>query len=303
MLRHAPISSLSVLSVLLLCLSAASAAAAAAHDDSTHDSTHSTTPSTAARLVFGNDTSVFLPSFITGLLAPLSFAEPLTFSFGDTPLSRSLVSPAELRALPAGDAFLVRIRRVASADANAGPGGAVVAVCVSRTALGVSYAAAHLLKTALGFGWLHPMRQIRPSVTSVTATAILATAARTVTPTPPGPPHHITGGVPSVTGEMAVTPFDPTPRDVRRAPAYPVRGSHVHAEHPNELCNVLNGFDAVGGHMDAGAWASLLPEVRRGPRRDTGSEPAWPCVFVCVCVCALTWYQRHTKSTRVTQNR
>ena len=43
-------------------------------------------------------------------------------------------------------------------------------------------------------------------------------------------------------------------------PAYSVRGSHVHAEHPNELCNLLNGFDAEGGYANRSAWEVLLPE-------------------------------------------
>ena len=39
-----------------------------------------------------------------------------------------------------------------------------------------------------------------------------------------------------------------------------VHGPHVHAEHPNELCSMLNGFDANGKYSSRDSWAKLLPE-------------------------------------------
>eukprot|EP01062_Namystynia_karyoxenos_P037106 TRINITY_DN2701_c0_g2_i1.p1 TRINITY_DN2701_c0_g2~~TRINITY_DN2701_c0_g2_i1.p1 ORF type:complete len:806 (+),score=279.42 TRINITY_DN2701_c0_g2_i1:73-2418(+) len=90
----------------------------------------------------------------------------------------------------------------------------------SRTGLGAAHGAFYLLRR-LGFAWLHPMKVAAP---------------------PPG------------------APVDPSGLDIRREPRVRVRGSHVHAEHPTELCNMLNGFDANGGWQSRADWELLLPE-------------------------------------------
>eukprot|EP00937_MAST-01D_sp_MAST-1D-sp2_P003187 g3187.t1 len=97
----------------------------------------------------------------------------------------------------------------------------------SPTAIGASHGAFAMLGS-LGYGFLHPMRVVAPSRPCGKAELIALRALN----------------------------------GTRHAPRLATRTSHVHAEHPNELCNVLNGFDAGGGHADAAEWAALLPEVR-----------------------------------------
>ena len=71
----------------------------------------------------------------------------------------------------------------------------------AASGLGMAYGVYEALR-ALGFGWLHPMEVITPVKLDLNTTINL---------------------------------------DVKRSPWLATRGSHVHAEHPNELCDVLNG--------------------------------------------------------------
>ena len=95
--------------------------------------------------------------------------------------------------------------------------GSALAVA-SRSPRGLAYGAFHVLRL-LGHAWLHPMHMTAPA--NLTDRVLLSLEQDY---------------------NMTVNP------------AYSVRGSHVHAEHPNELCNLLNGFDAEGGYANRSAW-------------------------------------------------
>jgi hypothetical protein len=100
--------------------------------------------------------------------------------------------------------------------------GIVVANVGSDTALGLSYGLYALL-SELGFGFLHPMYVVMPNA-EVDLDLLVAMAS------------------------------------LERRPKLGIRGSHVHAEHPNELCNMLNGFAADGSFSSRDEWQVLLSE-------------------------------------------
>jgi hypothetical protein len=101
--------------------------------------------------------------------------------------------------------------------------GTINAAVESKTTLGLSFGLYALLGE-LGFGFLHPMYVATPNNASVDLAPLLAMES------------------------------------MARQPKLQIRGSHVHAEHPNELCNMLNGFAADGSFASREKWQLLLSE-------------------------------------------
>ena len=185
--------------------------------------------------VFGPGTSPFLADELPQLLQGRALAAGTSVLFNITVSSSSAAAAADDDPFAADDSFRIDVHLGSgggsSSSSSSSSSSAVRLDVTSGTALGASHGAlAALQSDALGFAFLHPMRVFSPP--------------------PPQRP---------VTAAALVRALNGT----RRAPRYGTwRGSHVHCEHPAELCNLLNGFDAAGGHADAAAWAALLPEWR-----------------------------------------
>ncbi|CAK0880257.1 unnamed protein product [Prorocentrum cordatum] len=53
---------------------------------------------------------------------------------------------------------------------------------------------------------------------------------------------------------------EPLPQlDARQTPRWELRGTHYHTQHPLELTNLLNGFDAEAGTLSRARWEAALP--------------------------------------------
>ena len=155
----------------------------------------------------------------------------MAIGLGRTASCRGVIPAAELLELNGTDGYILRAAAGPGAAAPAAPAAPApaaaassVLVCVaSNTGVGVAIGALALLQE-VGWAFLHPMRIVAPL----------------------GRPAGLAAALKAVSS--------------RKAPALAFRGSHVHAEHPSELANVLNGFDAGGGWEDRAAWQVLVPE-------------------------------------------
>ena len=65
---------------------------------------------------------------------------------------------------------------------------------------------------------------------------------------------------------LAASPVDPAAfasLNVTDAPHWPLRGWHYHTQHPLELTEVLNGFDAADSPAagENETWSSMVPQA------------------------------------------
>ena len=102
----------------------------------------------------------------------------------------------------------------------------LVVAARSSGSLGIVYALYHILDT-LGFGFLHPLQPVVPGGLDLEAAAAL---------------------------------------NGTHTPYWPYRGWHHHTEHPLELADLLNGWDAMAYDSNHKAvvsetWSSMLPQM------------------------------------------
>ncbi|CAE7738957.1 unnamed protein product [Symbiodinium microadriaticum] len=93
--------------------------------------------------------------------------------------------------------------------------GRILVVCAGRTRRAVGFAFYEFLQR-LGFGFLHPLKPVIPKAARLTGRSL--------------------------------------PMDVHETPRWSFRGTHYHTQHPLELTNFLNGYDALGNTDDRERW-------------------------------------------------
>mmetsp|Transcript_74333 Transcript_74333/g.131508 ORF Transcript_74333/g.131508 Transcript_74333/m.131508 type:complete len:863 (-) Transcript_74333:126-2714(-) len=98
------------------------------------------------------------------------------------------------------------------------PTGGVIYACAGRSVRSTGFAFFEVLQR-LGFGFLHPLKPVYPVSL-------------------PGPLPEL--------------------EDIIAEPRWKLRGTHYHTQHPLEMTNFLNGYDAAGGHEHRDSWAAQL---------------------------------------------
>ncbi|KAA0167978.1 hypothetical protein FNF27_07225 [Cafeteria roenbergensis] len=164
----------------------------------------------------------------------------LCLAFGSSPASRAVIGP-ELLAQAGAEGFVVSDGRLAGSGSGRliavdGNPGQLPRVGDPSPSAGAAYGAYAVLER-VGFGFVHAFQPVIPSS--------LAFAASFAPPTP------------QVTVE---------------SPKWPVRSWHYHTEHPLELTDFLQGFDASCAGVNASAaphcafnesWESMFPDMLR----------------------------------------